>query len=159
MKKKIRVKQTKPIVWNTNKKGSWEKYYNKTDKNEKLDEAAESKSNAPNELSKTIIKEMSSIKYSCFGKVAFNRVTKEEKHLQKTQKEKIAMVENGGDVENVDKKLAPALLEVNKVNFERESKALRTIYTKKGKSAAVLNLKDRIFGILFIMENFFMNNN
>ena len=49
-------------------------------------------------------------------------------------------------LKKVDKKLANALVEVNKSNVDKELKSLRKTWSTKGKSATVFELKDRILG-------------
>ena len=80
--KKVALK--KPIIWNTNKKESWKKYFEKMENNTALENAVEEKKF--NKLNNKIRKEMSKIKYTCFGKVSVNQVNKKEKELLRIQK-------------------------------------------------------------------------
>ena len=99
---------------------------------------------------KTIDKVMNKTKYKCFRKVSSNSIKKEEKRVSNLQRRKIKLGVNGKcdtiEKENVDKELAMAMNDLNHANFEREITSLKSIWSKKGKAAAIFNLKERVLG-------------
>ena len=97
MKSEKIVKKEEPIIWNTNKPGGWKRYFSKTNENEVLDEATKSESENVNHLMKTITKEVTKIKHSCFGKVRVSKVSPELREIKSIQKEKLIVVNSNED--------------------------------------------------------------
>ena len=87
-KKKEKIFREKdPFIWNTNTLGGWERYKKKTEENEKLKEAVISSEGDVNKAMKNLTKEMTELKYKCFGKVLHRlKVTTEEKEVDRLQK-------------------------------------------------------------------------
>ena len=84
--KEKKIAEKKHIVWNTNRKDSWDKYFRFSNENTLLDSAVNSNNEDANKLMNLIKREMTNLKYRCFGKVAVEKVSKEEKELQAIQK-------------------------------------------------------------------------
>ena len=103
-----------------------------------------------NTLMNIIDKVMSKSKYKCFGKVSYKRSRKEEKIIESLQKEKLSANSDDSNydeiVSDIDVKLANALHDLNGKLFDDELKSLTELKTKKGKAAAVFNLKDKVLG-------------
>ena len=81
-KPKTKVTVNKPpVIWNTNKKGGWVTYYNKTNENMKLDAVASNavKAEDVETLMNEIDKTMRESKYKSFGKVTFRKTSEAEK--------------------------------------------------------------------------------
>ena len=55
-------------------------------------------------------------------------------------------IEDVEDRDEINKKLANAIEEVNKANFRRENDSLKKILNTKGRSAAIFDLKQRVVG-------------
>ena len=144
------IAKRRTIIWNTNKKGSWEKYYSKTNINKVLYDAVSKQINDANSLAKIIEKELESIKYACFGKVSVKMTSAKEKELLNLQKEKATLKRFNESyerkIEDLDLNIVDALETVNKENFEREIKSLMKIKTTKGKAASIFKLKERVLG-------------
>ena len=88
-KTEINRKQYNPVIWNTNKKGAWKKYFEKTDVNMELDKAVEDAGDDANDLSRKINKILTNIKHASFGKVRFSGKPKEMKKRENLQKKKV----------------------------------------------------------------------
>ena len=59
----------------------------------------------------------------------------------------MSIPENDKDLKTeTDKRLAEALKNVDRANFEKEIRSLKKTSTAKGKSAAVFQLRDRVLG-------------
>ena len=142
----IRGKKKK-IVFNTMKEGAWKEYYRKSNVNYVLDEAVESHGNYVNKLMSKIDKTMTSLKYSCFGKVSACGLNKDEKEFMKLQKLKQeGEFKDEKEKRAVDVRLAEALEKANNAKFQKEIESLKSITERKGKSASVFKLKERVLG-------------
>ena len=116
-----------PTIWNTKKKGAWDKYFSKSNNNVKLDNILASPGLDVNQIMKILDKTMESLKYSCFGKVSMSMYSKEERELSKLQKQKMEYSPgplNTTSLDELNERLANALNTVNKVNYELELKSL-----------------------------------
>ena len=71
----------KVTQWNLNKEGGWEKYFNLTDRNKKLDVVFEE--SEPDVIQDKISKETKKIKFRSFGKVQPRRKEKVPPELEK----------------------------------------------------------------------------
>ena len=145
-KKTAKKKMKAPIIWNTNRKDGWKNYYNKSDENEKLDQAAKTSNKNVDEMMMKIEKEMTNMKYVSFGKVSHhNKFGKEQMEVEKCHNEKVE-AESNVKKEEADEKLAIALKNLNRRKFEDELESLGREKKKKGKSSAIFNLQQRILG-------------
>ena len=61
------------MIWNTNKQGGWQNYYQATDNSYKLNNIAYSIIDDPTVTGKILDKELESIKFQAFGKVYFKK--------------------------------------------------------------------------------------
>ena len=72
--------------------------------------------------------------------------------IERLQKEKMSLISDTGEsykeqrLETIDKKLATALQDLNKANYEKEINSLKSMKNKKGNSAAIHKLKQKVLG-------------
>ena len=147
------VSGPKFTLWNTNKEGGWEEYKKLTEDNVKLNEAAEDASSDPDHIMNKISKELNRIKHVSFGKVKLSRKPKENKLLEQLQMDKIKCYEEINDeserdekVDIIDKEIAANLLTQQRINFEKEIQSMKELRMKKGRSAAIFGLKNKVVG-------------
>ena len=137
-------------MWNTNKTGGWDVYKMLTEKNEKLENAAVNNME-PTEAMKVIDAELNKAKFKAFGKVKIRNKPKGNKELENLQKKKNDIImQNASNAEEelgkVDQKLTENLLIEQRKNFDKEIKALKDLKFKKGKSASIFALKNKVVG-------------
>ena len=94
---------------------------------------------------------MNKVKYKCFGKVTISSKSKCDKRLEHLQKQKQTVADNNGKdkddiIKSIDEEMIRVMKEIQKVDYERQLNSRQDIAKKKGKSAAVFNLRDRILG-------------
>ena len=78
MKKELKVKRKKPVIWNTKKEGEWQRYHARTQRNKALEGVIEAAKNDIEEVNGVIEKTMKKLKYECFGKVSVSNKLKED---------------------------------------------------------------------------------
>ena len=137
-------------MWNTNKTGGWEVYKMLTEKNEKLEEAAVVNAD-PTEAMKAIDAELNKVKFKAFGKVKIRNQPKGNKELQKLFKKKSELIiKNDGNTEEelmkIDQLMTENLLLEQRTNLDKELESLKDMKRKKGKSASIFALKNKIVG-------------
>ena len=142
--KSVGVKYT---LWNTNKPNGWQKFHELTTNNKKLDSIANDPTNDANVIMKIIEKELKVIQFEAFGKVKVKRGRKGGKleELMK-KKEKLLNDKDTAQIVEVDHEIIEHLRRKEKNNYEKEIENLNALKEKKGRSAVVFNLKDRIVG-------------
>ena len=141
----------KTIRWNTQKKGGWDTYRNKTENNVKLWKSSEIKNEQPEKLLKCIEKELTKAKFASFCKVKLSSKTKEQKEMDELQNEKLKTAEEKPAnktvlIEAIDGKMSAVLKNIEKNKFEKEVTELKRMKHSKGKAAAVFALKDKVLG-------------
>ena len=141
----------KRIIWNTKRKNGWERYKSKTDNNEALLNAANLNVDDPEEILRTIDKELDKVKYACFGKVKISSKTKDMKKIDVLQSRKQEITESNKDdkeklLNEIDKELAQTLKDIEADKHEKDMRELEGLKKSKGKSAAVFGLRDKILG-------------
>ena len=98
-----------------------------------------------------IEKELTKIKYSCFGKVKIYKKNKEVKKLESLQLKKYKILhtneeDKDGKLEAIDEEMASVLKLIERNNLEVDIKRLENLNSNKGRSAAVFGLRDMILG-------------
>ena len=152
MKKTMSVPPRKEIVWNTRKKNGWIKYREKTENNPVFLKAATMEDENEEAVLKMIEKELTSIKFACFGKVKLTSKDKSVKNLEALQEEKLHKISNKDSVDGankikeLDENIANALKQIEKERLEKDIKALENLKHNKGRSAAVFGLRDKVLG-------------
>ena len=83
------VPEKKHTIWNTKNREGWIKYKRSTDGNNKmLLKAAEMQCDDPDTIYRVVNKELTKIKFTCFGKVKVSTKSKEQKRLESLISEK-----------------------------------------------------------------------
>ena len=126
----------KTIRWNTRKRMGWENYKMKTEYNEALLRAAVMEEDSE-EVLKSINKELTKIKFACFGKVKIYSKNKKQKQLEKLQMKRNHLNNNTDEdheykVESIDKEMAETLKEIEKEKLEKDLRHLETLTGSKG---------------------------
>ena len=136
-------------MWNTNKTGGWDVYKMLTQNNHKLEDATKEEDD-PTEAMNLIDKEMNGAKYKAFGKIKFRNSVKANKEVMNLQKKKsdICAVNDlpNEELEELEKEIAENLLQEQRKNLEREFNNLKEIGSRKGKSASIFDLKNKVVG-------------
>ena len=138
------------IVWNTNKPGGWRKYEELTANNTKLDQISEDSTEDVNVIMNVIESEVNATKFKAFGKVKV-RNKKTDGKLEKLLKEKDSLLKGKNYVDEastkeIDNNICEELKQRQKKSFEKELKHLRDTKERKGNSAVIFGLKDKIIG-------------
>ena len=139
----------KHVIWNTNKPGAWDEYKAITDEHPDIFKLSEDDIHCPSEFNDKFEKIMKKVKYKAFGKVTFANKTSVDKPLANLYDERAKCIVNKTDeeeVSDVEGKIASLLIEKQRNEYEKKLKALNTLKTTKGKSAAVFDLKAKILG-------------
>ena len=140
------------VMWNTNRKDGWKKYFRETNENKALDKIISSEDFHPNDMMTKIEKEVTKIKYKVFGKVSGKRkkCASTKVNALQAKKNRMDKAHTGSDLQKkrteLDKEIKQAVNEVQSKAFETEITKLKTIKAKKGVSAAVFNLRGDILG-------------
>ena len=122
-----------------------------TNNNEDLDTATLSGEVDVSKFDRKITKAMNDAKFASFGKVSVSRISKEEKVVEKLQREKV-LVKDSDDqstknkLKEIDIKLSNALNAVDRKNLERDIGNLQNVKKSKEKSASVFKLRENILG-------------
>ena len=137
-------------MWNTNKVGGWDVFKAMTENNEKLENAAIENEDTTKAM-KVIGDELTKVKFKAFGKVKVSNTAKANEELEKLQKKKcVAIMDNKSDLEDelekIDIKMAENLLCEQRNFFEKEIKHLKDLKYRKGKSASIFSLKNKVVG-------------
>ena len=147
---KARCKKYK--IWNLKKDGGWKKYNELTDENERFKEVSEDESKNPTVLMDIIEKELTKVKFKAFGKVSVRNEILKCKELKNLQKDKYEVIENEASeqrdekIKGIEDKITEKVLENQRLRLEKELGDLKSLKDKKGRSAVIFNLKDRVVG-------------
>ena len=153
MKDEVGGLEKKEPIWNVNKPGGWEKYFNLTNENRILDNAVANSLDS-NRLNTILSKETNKIKYIAFGKVKPNGKLKVPVDIQRLEKEKerlmldvnIAEEEKEKKASEIDLDIIHVLKAKQNENLEREMDGLKQLKEKKGRAAATFKLKNDVVG-------------
>ena len=107
--------------------------------------------NDPENIFRAIEKELTCIKFASFGKVKTYTKSKDQKHLEALQREKIkiandAPINKSLVVEDIEGKMTTVMKKIETRTFEKDMEALEFIKQSKGKSASIFALKDKVIG-------------
>ena len=139
-------------MWNLNKEGGWDKFKEQTDVNEKFKNIANENALNPTQLMDEIDKEVTKVKFRAFGKVTVRNDLKTNKELKALQKDKFDLLkknntkERNDEINELEDKITNEVLSHQRKKLEKEISELKDIKCKKGKSAVIFNLKDKIVG-------------
>ena len=139
----------KYMIWNTQKKVAWEKYKDFTGyNNRKFRRIIEENINDTNKLNNIMKKELTRVKYLCFGKLKVNTKSKERKKLEKLQTEKVHASEQHDEsaVERINKDIATTIKQIQSKNYEKEIRHVENLKGNKGRASAIFWLKDSVLG-------------
>ena len=148
MMKTLTIPPRKEVVWNTRKKGGWEKYRSKTENNPVFIRAAESQEEDGSVVLKKVDKELTRIKYSCFGKIKLISKDKNVRELEKLQERKnnILKGSENSNVSVLNQNIVSLLKVIENDRIERDVKHLKNLKDKRGKAASVFGLRDKVLG-------------
>ena len=146
---KSNIVGAKVTMWNTNKIGGWEVYKMLTENNQKLEDAIQ-QSDDPTEAMKILDDAMNEAKYRSFGKVKVRNSVKGNKEIMDLQKRKVDAVEKADtpadELEELERKIAENLLVEQRKNLEKEFNNLKDLKSRKGKSASIFELRNKVVG-------------
>lgn len=112
----------------------------------------EDDSKDPSALMGEMDKELTKVKFKSFGKVTVRNDLKTTKELKSLQKKKIELLDNktnngqDEDINVLEEKITDEVLSNQRKKLEKEIEELRNMKSKKGKSAVIFHLKDKIVG-------------
>ena len=135
-----------------NKEGGWNKYNELTEENDKFKKIANDDENNPTKLMEELDKELTKVKFRAFGKVTVRNELRTSKELKTLQKEKFDLMKNKKTTERdteinaLEDKITDEVLSNQRMKLEKEIGELKSMKSKKGKSAVIFNLKDKIVG-------------
>ena len=106
----------------------------------------------PDKVLDIIDKELTKVKYRCFGKIKISKARKQSSRIEVLQREKckVININNQEDkverLESIDKEIIEELKSIQIETFNREVRQLEEISKTNGNSAAVFKLRDKILG-------------
>ena len=145
----------KHTIWNTKKPNGWTKYRERTENNDELLRAAEmSPDTDPEKVLSVINREMKKSKYAAFGKVKISNKNEDDKKLESLQKEKMKIIgkepnanaDNNEDINNINDEMKNVIKMIQTKQYERDIEHLSDVKKRKGKAAAVFDLRSKILG-------------
>ena len=144
-RREAKVKQPpKCKVWKTNKEGGWAKYKLLTTHNSALSNIPEDED--PEVIMSSIDKELTNVKYKCFGKVKYrNKAFSNNKYLENLCKEK-STCKDEAKIRSIEKEMAAEIENIRKNDREKELIKFQRLKSSKGKCAAIFHLRDSITG-------------
>ena len=139
--------------WNTNRENGWKSYLELTTDNKKLEEIASSDTKDPEIVMNSIDKEMNSVKFIAFGKVKVREREIRKGNLEKLIAQKDILLKNSTNnsvgtpnIDELDEEICKELQIKQKEEVEKELSNLYNVKKRKGKSAAIFSLKEKIVG-------------
>ena len=150
LKLEVNTAGARYALWNTNKIGGWEVYKMLTENNKNIEDAV-TKNDDPTVAMKAFDKELNKVKFKSFGRVKYRNGVKTNKELQELQIRKNDCILNSEgkddeELESIEKKIAENLLSEQRKNLEKELKLMNELKSKKGKSASIFAIKDKVIG-------------
>ena len=141
------VTKQKHTIWNTKKVNGWEKYKEATENNINLFRAAEMNIDDPEIIMKVITKELTSIKFKCFGKIKISNKNHDKRVLENLQRKKTELCRGPNNMHSpeltrLDNEMLLLMKKIQKRQFEKDVQHLEELKSKKGKSTANFFLKD-----------------
>ena len=139
-------------TWNTNKEGGWNIYKEITNDDSKLATIGQEVIEDATRAMKKVDKELEKCKFQAFGKVSVRKTPLVDKHIDSLFQKKSKLLENeesterDSKVKELENEIASKLVGKQRENLEKEIAALKDVRNKKGKAAAVFNLKERVLG-------------
>ena len=135
-------------MWNLKKEGGWQHYKELSEDNDNLKKIAKDTSNNPTLSMEKIEKEMKKVKFKAFGKVSVRNDLRTSKDLKYLQKQKLSLNTDSDNHEimKIDEEIAKRLLSNQTQRLEKEITDIKNTKARKGKSAAIFKLKDKIIG-------------
>ena len=139
-------------MWNLNKESGWEKFKKKTEVNEKFRKIVETDQRDPTIMMNDIDKELNKVKFKAFGKVTVRNELKTTKEMKKVQSEKKELLTNNNaddreiKIKVLEDKITDQVITNQRKKLEKELCLLKDKHKKKGKSAAIFHLKDKVVG-------------
>ena len=136
-------------MWNLKKEGGWQYYKELSEDNDNLKKIAKDTSNNPTLLMERFEKEMKKVKFKAFGKVSVRNDLRTSKDLKYLQKQKLSLNSDNDNHEimKIDEEIAKILLSNQTQRLEKELTDIKNTKERKGTSAAIFKLKDKIIGI------------
>ena len=152
IKQKQNLGEPRHTTWNTNKEGGWDVFKKITDDDSKLAAIGHDVIEDATKAMKKVNKELDKCKFQAFGKVSVKQspvVDKETDSLFKKKSqllEKEESAERDSKVKELENEIACKLVSKQRKNLEKEISAIKEMKNKKGRAAAVFNLKERVLG-------------
>ena len=139
-------------IWNTNKVNGWSNYLEETGNNKALQGIESSDETNTDNLMKRFEKELTNVKFRCFGKVSMSKKKKGSDKVRKLQEKKhqLDKMFNGSELEikrkELEDTLNKAVDDVQHQAMQTEVTKLKTMKATKGISAAVFKLREGVLG-------------
>ena len=128
-------------------------YQELTTDNRKLEEIASSDDQDPDKIMSAIDKEINAIKFISFGKVKVREKERKQGNLENLIEKKNELVKKSNNsnsdiqcIEELDQQISKALQTKQKEEVEKELSSLYNIKERRGRSAVVFALKEKIIG-------------
>ena len=140
----------KVTQWNLNKEGGWKQYYELTECNKKLRDITNDNAITATRAMSVLESEMTKIKFRSFGKVSYSRreTRISNKEVDRLQREKMLLKADKKEshIKEVNDRLTAEIIKQQRINLEKEIGELRKMHSRKGKSAALFSLKEKVTG-------------
>ena len=135
-------------IWNLKKEGGWQHYTELSEKNDNFKKIAKGYTNNPTVLMDKIEKEMKKVKFKAFGKVSVRNNLRTSKELRSLQKQKLSLnlASDSHESMKIDEEIARKLISSQSQRLEKEIADIKDTKSRKGKTAAIFKLKDKIIG-------------
>ena len=149
--KGIPLRNMKPIIppkvtlWNTNKTDGWKKYKAETESKIRLDKITADNNDYSEKKMNCIDKELTKIKFKCFGKIKFRNEHNKNKTLDILQRKKLETT-NEDELQNIDAKILNEIESCRKATLNHEISKLKEVNNVRGKIASVFKLKEIVTG-------------
>ena len=120
-----------------------------TENNQKLENAIQQKDD-PTEAMKILDDALSEAKYKSFRKIKFRNSAKGNKEIIDLQNKKYEAIEKADttadELEEIERKIAENLLAEQRINLEKEFTKLKDLKYRKGSSASIFELRNKVVG-------------
>ena len=135
-------------MWNLKKEGGWQYYKELSENNDNLKKIAKDYTNNPTVLMDKIEKEMKKVKFKAFGKVSVRNNLRSNKDLKSLQKQKLSLnlASDSHEIMKIDEEITRKLISSQSQRLEKEIADIKDTKTRKGKTAAIFKLKEKIIG-------------
>ena len=124
-----------------------------TEENDKFNKICENNNKNSTTIMTEIDKEMNKVKFKAFGKVTVRNELKTSKVIKTLQAQKVGILEKNekskgrdDEIQSIDDQITENLISTQRRQLEKELSELKDMKNRKGKSAVIFNLKDKVIG-------------